>query len=48
MDIEYESTFPNINKEKISGKLNSIGAKLVKKEFLQKRTVFDFFVDIRR
>jgi adenylate cyclase, class 2 len=41
MNIEYEATFLNINKEKIRKKLKNIGAKLIKPEFLQKRVVFD-------
>lgn len=40
MDIEYEATFPDINKDDIRKKLKAIGATLVKPEFLQKRTVF--------
>lgn len=40
MDIEYEATFPNINKEEIRKKLRNAGATLVKQEFLQKRVVF--------
>lgn len=40
MEIEYEATFPNIDKEEIRKKLRSLKAKLIKKEFLQKRTVF--------
>lgn len=41
MDIEYEATFRNINKEEIRKKLRSVGATLVKPEFLQKRVVFN-------
>lgn len=41
MDIEYEATFPNINKEEVRKKLKSVGATLVKPEFLQKRVVFN-------
>lgn len=41
MDIEYEATFPNIDKEFIRKKLKKIGAKLIKKEFLMKRIAFD-------
>lgn len=40
MEIEYEATFNNINKKDIRFKLKKIGAKLLKAEFLQKRTVF--------
>jgi len=41
MDIEYEATFENIDKEEIRKKLKKIGAKLLKPEFLQKRVVFN-------
>lgn len=41
MDIEYEATFPNINKKEIRNKLKKVGAKLIKPEFLQKRIVFN-------
>ncbi len=40
MEIEYEATFTNINKEAIRQKLQDAGATLVKPEFLQKRSVF--------
>jgi len=40
MDIEYEATFQKIDKEKIRLQLKDSSAKLVKKEFLQKRIVF--------
>lgn len=40
MNIEYEATFPDINKSEIRGKLKSVGAELSKKEFLQKRHNF--------
>jgi adenylate cyclase class 2 len=42
MNIEYEATFPNIDKEQLRLKLKEVGAKLVKKEFLQKRHTFHF------
>jgi len=42
MQIEYEATFPNVNKEKVRAKLIEINAKLIKPEFMQKRTVFHF------
>lgn len=42
MDIEYEATFPNVNKESIRQKLAQAGATLVRPEFLQKRTTFSF------
>lgn len=40
MEIEYEATFANVDKDKIRKKLKSIGAKLIRPEFLQKRVVF--------
>ncbi|HPT08587.1 MAG TPA: CYTH domain-containing protein [bacterium] len=41
MNIEYEATFTNINKDDIRRRLLSVGAVLIKKEFFQKRIVFD-------
>lgn len=41
MTVEYEATFININKEKIREKLISAQAKLIEKELLQKRDVFN-------
>jgi adenylate cyclase class 2 len=41
MQIEYEATFLDINKNEIRKQLKKIGAKLVKPEFLQKRYAFD-------
>ncbi len=41
MEIEYEATFTNINKDEYRKKLEGIGAKLLKSEFLQKRVVFE-------
>lgn len=40
MEIEFEATFPNVNKEDIRRRLKKAGAKLLRKEFLQKRAVF--------
>ena len=40
MQIEYEATFSNINKQLIRQKLKQAKAILVRPEFLQKRTVF--------
>ena len=40
MNIEYEATFIKINKEEIKKRLEDSGAKLIRKEFLQKRAVF--------
>ncbi len=41
MEIEYEATFENIDKEEIRGKLRETGAVLIRPEFMQKRTVFN-------
>lgn len=41
MKIEYEATFININKEEVRKKLRKSGGQLVKREFLQKRVVFN-------
>src|SRR3989338_7870273 len=41
MYTEFEATFTNVRKEDIRAKLTRAGAKLIKKEFLQKRTVFN-------
>lgn len=40
MYIEYEATFPHIDKEDMRGRLLGVGALLRKPEFLQKRVVF--------
>jgi len=40
MNIEYEATFTQINKDQMRKKLREIGAKLIKSEFLMKRVVF--------
>ncbi len=40
MQIEYEATFTNIDKDNIRKQLLQAGAQLVRKEFLQKRVVF--------
>ncbi|MFC1649221.1 class IV adenylate cyclase [Patescibacteria group bacterium] len=40
MDIEFEATFPDVNKNEFRTKLKRVGAKLVRSEFLQKRIVF--------
>lgn len=39
METEYEATFIDINKEEYRQKLQQVGAKLIKPEFLQKRVV---------
>lgn len=41
MNIEYEATFPNIDKEEVRQKLKEAGAELVKPEFMQRRVVFN-------
>ncbi len=41
MDIEYEATFTNINKDIVRGQLKKVGATLIKPEFLMKRIVFE-------
>lgn len=40
MKTEFEATFENIDKNKMRDILSKIGAKMVKKEFLQRRCVF--------
>jgi len=40
MNIEYEATFADIDKREIRQKLKSIGAELIKEEFLQKRSTW--------
>ncbi len=40
MNIEFEATFPNINKDDARKMLKSAGAKLIKPEHLQKRINF--------
>ncbi|MBX2866981.1 CYTH domain-containing protein [Candidatus Kaiserbacteria bacterium] len=37
MEIEYEATFKNINKDGIRQQLKSVGASLIRPEFLQRR-----------
>jgi len=41
MDIEYEATFTDVDKDAVRSKLREAGAELVKPEFLQKRVVFN-------
>jgi len=41
MQIEYEATFINIDKDEIRARLKKAGATLIKPEFLQKRLVFN-------
>jgi len=40
MNIEYEATFPDINKDEIRAGLKKVGAKLLRSEFLMKRVSF--------
>lgn len=40
MDIEYEATFINVDKDDIRARLKKAGATLVRKEFMQKRVAF--------
>lgn len=42
MNIEYEATFTDIDKESVRKRLRAAGAQLVKPEFMQKRLVFNF------
>ncbi len=41
MNIEYEATFPDVDKREVRERLLSAGATLAKPEFLQKRVVFN-------
>lgn len=41
MDTEFEATFINIDKDQIRERLKKAGAKLVRKEFIQRRVVFN-------
>lgn len=41
MQIEYEATFANVDKDEIRERLKSVGAKLIKPEFMQKRRNFN-------
>lgn len=42
MNIEYEATFVDVNKDAMREKLKIAGAELIKPEFLQKRVTFNF------
>ncbi len=42
MEIEYEATFINIDKDEIRSRLKKVGAKMIYPEFLMKRHVWDF------
>lgn len=41
MQIEYEATYPNIDKDDVRGRLKEAGATLVRPEYVQKRVVFN-------
>lgn len=41
MQVEYEATFEDVNKDEIRQKLSGIGAVLIRPEFMQRRTVFN-------
>ena len=41
MNVEYEATFVNINKDVVRNKLISVGAKKIRSEFLQKRVTLN-------
>lgn len=41
MYTEFEATFPNTSKSDARARLKKAGAKLIRKEYLQKRCVFD-------
>jgi adenylate cyclase class 2 len=40
MQIEYEATFENVDKDEMRGRLKAAGAKLVRPEFLSRRYTF--------
>lgn len=41
MQIEYEATFINVDKDEVRQRLTAAGAVLVRPEFLQRRIIFD-------
>lgn len=41
MQIEYEATFANVDKDDVRNKLKAVGAELVKPEFMQRRRNFN-------
>ena len=41
MQVEFEATFVNVNKDDIRDKLKAVGANLLRPEFMQKRVVFN-------
>ena len=42
MEIEYEASYLNIDKDEVRSRLKKAGAKLIKPEFLQRRYVWHF------
>lgn len=40
MNIEFEATFPNVDKDEVRSRLRAAGATLERPEYLQKRVVF--------
>ena len=48
MEIEYEATFTNVNKDEVRGRLRAAGATLLRPEFLQKRIPFHLPPEKRR
>ena len=41
MDIEYEATFSNIDKDDLRARLKALGAKLIRENFMMKRVTFN-------
>ncbi len=41
LDIEFEATFPNVDKDQVREWLKKVGAKLIRPEFMQRRVVFN-------
>ncbi|EKD58979.1 MAG: hypothetical protein ACD_56C00015G0007, partial [uncultured bacterium] len=41
MQIEYEATFANIDKDEVRDRLQKAGGRLIKSEFMQKRRNFN-------
>ena len=41
MQVEYEATFENIEKDEVRQKLKQLGARLVRPEYMQRRTMFN-------
>lgn len=40
MDIEYEATFLDVNKDEVRSRLKKAGAELIRPEYLQRRVPF--------